>query len=54
MHKQALPCTLVFLVWFQQNLLKNNTLYIQALLPWGSITSHLALIILFTNLYSLS
>lgn len=54
MRKQTLSCTLVFLVWFQQSLLKNNTLYIQALLPWGSITSHLALIIVFTNLSSLS
>lgn len=35
-------------------LLKNNTLYIQALLPRGSITSHLAQIVLFTNLSSLS
>lgn len=35
-------------------LLKNNTLYIQALLPWGSVTSHLAQIVLFTNLSSLS
>lgn len=35
-------------------LLKNNTLYIQALLPRGSVTSHLAQIALFTNLSSLS
>lgn len=35
-------------------LLKNNTFYIQASLPRGSIASHLAQIVLFTNLPSLS